>query len=97
MTHYTPQSRLDKFLYWLCSSLWRIVFKFLCGIEVSGAENVPRTGGLLVASNHISNADPPFVAVTIPRTIYFFAKEELFRIPFFGWLISHLNAFPVKR
>ena len=31
--------------------------------EVRGLENVPRTGGLIVASNHISFYDPPLIGI----------------------------------
>ena len=31
------------------------------------------------------------------RPIFYFAKDELFRIPVFGWFIRQLNAFPVRR
>jgi 1-acyl-sn-glycerol-3-phosphate acyltransferase len=66
---------------------WRIV----------GAGNVPKTGPLILASNHISNLDPPVVCVGVWRPFTSMAKEELFRHPLFAWYISRLNAFPVKR
>lgn len=67
------------------------------GISSVGEENIPKTGGLLVAPNHVSNFDPPAVACgTRVRPLRFMAKEELFKGPF-GALISSLGAFPVKR
>ncbi|OGR87401.1 MAG: hypothetical protein A3A86_00215, partial [Elusimicrobia bacterium RIFCSPLOWO2_01_FULL_60_11] len=66
-------------------------------IEIIGAENVPKEGGVLIASNHLSNLDPPLIGSSLRRPIHFFAKEELFRIPVLGWWISQINAFPVKR
>lgn len=71
---------------------------FLFGpVRVEGRERVPKSGPLLVLSNHISDCDPPVVAYAIQRPVYFMAKEELFRIRFFGGLIRWLRAFPVKR
>lgn len=66
-------------------------------MEIAGDENIPLKGGVLLVSNHISLADPPVIGGCATRPLYFFAKEELFRIPFFGWLIRQINAFPVKR
>lgn len=66
-------------------------------IETIGQENIPQTDGVLICSNHISNLDPPIVGVTSPRTIYFMAKEELFRLPILKFILPRVNAFPVKR
>jgi 1-acyl-sn-glycerol-3-phosphate acyltransferase len=65
--------------------------------EVRGREQVPRTGGLIVASNHISFWDPPLIGAALPREAHYLAKEELFGNPVFGWLIGSLNAIPIRR
>ncbi len=54
-------------------------------------------GGVLFASNHLANVDPPLVGCWMSRSIFYFAKEELFRIPVLGWFITQVNAFPVRR
>jgi 1-acyl-sn-glycerol-3-phosphate acyltransferase len=64
---------------------------------VKGRENVPRRGGLIVASNHISFWDPPMVGSSCPRELGFLAKEELFATPVLGPLIRSLNAIPIRR
>jgi len=66
-------------------------------LQISGRENVPLTGGLVIASNHGSFWDPPTVSVSLPRETYFLAKEELFRIRGFGALIRSVNAIPIRR
>src|SRR5262249_60386032 len=53
----------------------------LSGWEVRGRENVPKTGGVIVASNHISFWDPPLVGTAAVRELPFLAKEALFRTP----------------
>lgn len=75
----------------------RMVFGTVFGLRVTGVERVPPTGGLLIASNHISEMDPPVLGSSIPRTLHFMAKSELFhgRIPASFFL--RLNAFPVNR
>jgi 1-acyl-sn-glycerol-3-phosphate acyltransferase len=69
----------------------------LSGWEVRGRENIPSSGGLIVASNHISHWDPPLVSIAAVREMYFLAKEELFRPPVFGQLIRAYNAIPIRR
>lgn len=75
----------------------RKVFGFLARWEVRGRQHVPRTGGLVVAANHISFWDPPLVGSALPREVYFLAKEELFRAPGLNALIRRLNAIPIRR
>ncbi len=66
-------------------------------ITVVGRDRVPKEGPVVVCSNHISEYDPPLVGISVDRDMSFFAKSELFKIPVLGYLISHLNAFPVER
>ena len=65
--------------------------------EVRGREHIPRTGGLIVASNHISFFDPPLIGIATVRELHVLAKEELFRPPVFGSLIRTFNAIPIRR
>lgn len=69
----------------------------LSGWEVRGREHVPKSGGVIVASNHISFWDPPLVGTAAVRELHFLAKEELFRTPILGPLIRGYNAIPIRR
>ena len=73
------------------------VFGVLSGWEIRGAENIPRSGGLIVASNHVSLWDPPLVGAALPREMHFLAKEELFSAPVLGALIRSVNSIPIRR
>lgn len=78
----------------LASLFFHIKFKF----TVIGKENIPaKMGGLIIASNHVSNNDPPVIGVVFKGKYTFMAKEELFKNRLFAWLIRKLGAFPVKR
>jgi 1-acyl-sn-glycerol-3-phosphate acyltransferase len=81
------------FCLWIARTFMRIFMR----PEISGRENVPQTGGLIVAVNHMSYWDPPLSAVALNRETHFLAKAELFGIPVFGALIRSLNAIPVRR
>ena len=74
-----------------------ILCRFVFGFEVSGAERVPRKGGVIIACNHISEMDPPILGFAIPRTVAFMAKVELFGSRFSSYCMNKLNAFPVDR
>jgi 1-acyl-sn-glycerol-3-phosphate acyltransferase len=84
-------------LYWLGRAIFRVLFWFFGRWTIKGAENVPQTGGVILAPNHVSLADPPAVASAIQRPTWFMAKVELFEVPVLGWLIRRTRAYPVKR
>jgi len=73
------------------------IFRVTLRYRVVGSEKVPRAGGLIVAANHISNFDPPLLAIALPRPISYMAKKELFAIPVLKPFLRPLNAFPVDR
>ncbi len=84
-----------SFLRNLCRIYYYIVYR----ITVIGKENIPaQKSGYIIASNHVSNNDPPVVGITFNGKYTFMAKEELFhKNRIFTWLITQLGAFPVKR
>lgn len=71
--------------------------RFLFPIQVSGRENVPEDGALIVYGNHISLRDPIAVAIGFKRPIHFMAKKELFKGKLFTRMFHALGAFPVDR
>ncbi|MFC7328593.1 lysophospholipid acyltransferase family protein [Marinactinospora rubrisoli] len=46
--------------------------------KVSGLRHIPAHGPVILASNHLSNLDPLFIGVVVPRPVLFLAKRELF-------------------
>lgn len=66
-------------------------------VHVEGLDNVPRTGGVLVVSNHVGTIDPPLTGALIPRLdVHYMAKSEHFAGRW-RWLYRAFNAFPVVR
>ena len=45
---------------------------------VTGLDNIPRTGGVILASNHLSFIDSVFLPLVIDRRIFFLAKSDYF-------------------
>ncbi|MDQ3880465.1 MAG: 1-acyl-sn-glycerol-3-phosphate acyltransferase [Chloroflexota bacterium] len=75
--------------------------RLLGGATVIGLDNIPQAGGCLVASNHVSDLDPPILAWALGhqrgRVIYFMAKDEMRRWPVLGWLLAQHGVFYVRR
>ena len=79
---------------------WSIVSPILhtyFRLNIYGAENVPKAGGVIAVSNHASYFDPPILSNCVGRPVAFMAKEELFKIPIFSQGIRLYGAYPVKR
>ncbi len=79
-----------------------LFFRVINPCKVVGKENVPRGGGALLVSNHLSVFDPLLIPSACLRIrpvelAYAPAKAELFDIPFLGGLMKAFGAFPVKR
>ena len=66
-------------------------------LRVDGAEHVPTTGPVVLASNHRSFWDVPVHVIGTPRPVFFMAKKELYKGPAVAWLWKVLGGFPVRR
>lgn len=86
----------ERFLH-RATFLARRVFEAVFGLRVTGSENIPPHGAILLACNHISDWDPPVLGCGLNRTVHFMAKKELFRGRLMSYFFSHLNAFPLDR
>lgn len=61
---------------------------------------LPRTGGVVLVANHISNADPLLLGIFVIRSgrwPRFLAKASLFRIPVLGRIFAGIGQIPVQR
>jgi 1-acyl-sn-glycerol-3-phosphate acyltransferase len=76
--------------------LAQVLFILLCRIRVYGRRHVPRTGGVLLVSNHQCYFDPVIVTLALPRECHFMGRDNLFT-GLGGRFIRYLNAFPVRR
>jgi 1-acyl-sn-glycerol-3-phosphate acyltransferase len=72
----------------------------LLGRDWRGRENVPRRGGLIIAANHISEADPLAISYYLwkcGRYPVFLAKSTLFASGFVGRVMRGTGQIPVRR
>ncbi len=86
--------------------MWGFIIRSLTGslsklffpLKILGTENIPKAGGFILASNHLSNIDPFVVGLAAqPRWLTYMAKDSLFQNKIFGYILSKCGAFPLKR
>ena len=76
----------------------RILLRLITRVEIRGKENVPLTGGMILASNHIGNFDILMVYFGIDRADLFIPVAEKFeKIGWIRWLAKYLNILFVDR
>jgi 1-acyl-sn-glycerol-3-phosphate acyltransferase len=82
--------------YWVLKFLFGVLFRVLFRLRVTGAELIPRRGGLLVAANHASYIDIPLLGSGFPRRVAFLGRQDLFGVPGFRWLFRWLGWIPIR-
>ncbi len=69
---------LQTGLYGVLHTLVPPVAKAVWRPEVTGLEHLPATGGVILASNHLSFADSVVVPIVVPRKVVYLAKKDYF-------------------
>jgi 1-acyl-sn-glycerol-3-phosphate acyltransferase len=87
------------FKYLLFTPVMRVILRG----QVSGADNIPAHGGVILASNHIAAADAYVLPALIHRQLLYPAKAELFRgdrglgSKVVAWFLKLINQVPLNR
>lgn len=84
-------------LYKIVKLIVSLFFHSYIRLDIIGNGNIPRSGGVILAPNHISYLDPLILGVAVKRKVHSMAKEELFKSAILRFVMTHLKAFPVKR
>ena len=87
---------MPMILWRLIRVVVRVIVAIIFDVHTVGRQNVPETGPLIIASNHLSWADVPLIPAFLKRRVVYMAKEETFMSKG-GWVVRFLGAFPVKR
>ncbi len=83
-----------KIVYILLVVFMKVLYRF----EITGKRNIPKTGPVIIAPNHMSYLDPIMVAlVSGQRPLNSMGKASLLKIPVFGRFLRAVNTFPVNR
>jgi len=65
-------------------------------LELRGTENVPASGPVVLAGNHVGFLDGPLMAIVSPRAAHALTKAELYTGPLGAFLIA-AGQIPVRR
>lgn len=84
-------------VYALSRNVVRSIYDGCFRGDISGLSNVPRQGPYLLAGNHASHLDPPFLGAPLPEHIAFFARKTLWKPGFASWWLDNVEAIPVDR
>lgn len=94
LTYIIPLKKLDPFIKGSLKLLFKVMF---IKVKVEGNTDIDKSKTYLFMSNHVSLFDVPLLKAYIP--IYFKGVEahHQFKWPFYGWLITRLEAIPIER
>jgi len=96
MSHSFRQVEMEPvygFFHYLATVVYGMFFRG----EVIGLENLPQKGAFLIAANHASFLDPPFIGSQVPRQIAYFARKTLWKPGFASWWLDEVGTIPVDR
>ena len=83
-------SIFDKIFYFSVKTAMHIYMHTLYRLEISGRENVPQKGGVLLVGNHSSWIDIPIVVNGVKRRFWFVAGDLIMQNPVMATLFKHL-------
>jgi 1-acyl-sn-glycerol-3-phosphate acyltransferase len=81
----------------LLKGLFRGIFYMLGHVKIVGKENIPYGNPYVIAMNHVSIFDPPFVAAFWPEELEIIGAEDVFAKPGQGQLLKLYGVIPVHR
>jgi 1-acyl-sn-glycerol-3-phosphate acyltransferase len=91
------QRGVNPVFYLFIRALFVPFFLIYFRMQRVGREHLPKSGPLLLASNHRSFLDPFVIGTLVRRPVYYMAKRELFEKRWQAWALNALGAFPVDR
>ena len=86
-----PQWALEicrPIVWFVCRLLWRVRWR--------QKENIPASGGLIIASNHQTYIDPFWISCPVKRPVRYLAWDAAFSWPIVGWWLRMLGAWPLQ-
>jgi 1-acyl-sn-glycerol-3-phosphate acyltransferase len=75
----------------------RLALRAFCQARVLGEEHVPPRGGLIVAANHTSVADPAVLQVFIPRFLTYMMTDKFYYVPVLHAFVRFWGVLVVKQ
>jgi len=70
--------------------------RLLWGLRWLGTENIPSSGGLVIAANHQTYVDPVWISCPVKRPVRYLAWDAAFNWPMMGPIMRMLGAWPLQ-
>lgn len=85
-----------RVIRWVFVGIVKLLGWILLKVDVTGLEQIPADGPVIVAFNHVNFIDA-LLCTLIPREMTALAKEETWHNPVLGPMATSVNAIPVRR
>lgn len=91
------KTKNDKMIgFRILKGILSVFFKLFFHPKIIGRENIPDTGGVILAGNHRHIFDPCMPIISTKRPVHYMAKKELFS-GIFGWFFKMAGCISVDR
>lgn len=90
---YHADPRMYRFLKWVITRLMNLLYRY----RVTGSENVPRSGAVILAVNHLHLFDPLASAPAVPRQVITLAAAKWEGNSIAGWFLRSAGSIFVRR
>ena len=81
----------------ILKAVFRLLFRTMGRVRITGWENIPRDRSCVVAMNHVSIFDPPLAGSFWPGPLEIIGAIDVFDKPFQGQLLRAYGVIPVHR
>lgn len=86
---------MSRLFFFISKYAVRSFFWLFTRWYISGRENIPHTGPVILVANHMTFAEPCIAVLLLARESRFAAKEGFFRNPVLRWIMTSYGTFPV--
>ena len=94
----SPRERLLGTFEFFARPPSKFITKRYFDLKIEGFDNVPKTGSVVLASNHFSHLDPPLIGIHTGRYVRFMAVDELYgKSRIFDTIMTFMGAIPLDR
>lgn len=87
----TGVSFLGRIYYWILRNFFCRLAKLIWVKEVTGAENLPKSGPYIIAANHSSYLDFMLIIAASPLFLFFFIKDNYYDSPLWNYFLAKMN------
>ncbi len=93
-----PKKMSEDIIYNLSTLFFKISLILWNRLEVYNSHLIPKSGGVLIVTNHASYLDPAIIGVAARyRPVHFMARNTLWKSKFAKWWLNNVCCIPVSR